>query len=336
MEESKSVDCGRRVVRAYKPTPAGVKVTVFKPRCKAWDCPHCRVQKSNAITKRITAFLGENQAYFYTLTFFQNESPEYIWQEMPKRWNLFRTRISQIYGRFEFVRVVESHKKRPFPHLHILATVNISETVLGAVAVECGFGYQIKKVKVNRSGVAAYMAKYLAKPWTNQEAAEIRKYLKIRVVSYSRGFPKLPGEAKEAAVYVQHNQELCAAETYKNGLAAEFGDGYQVAHIESGKRAHSYFIRREGGGGFITLSEIAARITAHTLVLDQYRQAQSELYVMPEDREQVLLADAYFSTFTKKSAAKLEAEILGRSRQDIADRGLKKYIAIRSGQYREA
>jgi hypothetical protein len=156
-------------------------------RCKSWDCHVCRRIKTDEYAKRMEKLHQFKNLWFYTLTYFHSCSPDEAWKTYSAAWNRFRTAIAKKYGSFNYVRVLESHKKSPYPHLHIIADVDIPPTYFNKEALSAGFGYQIDKQKITSDMAFGYIRKYLQKEWTNEEARWLRKKYRCRLVSFSRG-----------------------------------------------------------------------------------------------------------------------------------------------------
>jgi hypothetical protein len=156
-------------------------------RCKSWDCPTCRRVKTDQYAKRMQKLHGLPKLYFYTLTYFHSCTPDEAWKTYSKAWNRFRTALAKKYGSFNYVRVLESHKSSPYPHLHIIADIDIPPTYLNKEALSAGFGYQMDKQEITSDRAFGYIRKYLQKEWSNEEARWLRKKYRCRLISFSRG-----------------------------------------------------------------------------------------------------------------------------------------------------
>jgi len=234
--------CGSGVARIYQANENNIKVLAVKLRCGRWDCPSCAAHKARLIQERLKKFLAANKCWMYTFTFYQDKPPEQKWREMPKIWNLFRTRVTQKYGKFSYIRVVESHKKTPYPHLHVVANVDIPESEFGELAVECGFGYQLKKRECDEKA-PYYVTKYLTKEWDNKDSIFLRNKCKIRVVSWSRDLSKLWAQpAKKPTVSVHANVALAPPDFYKNLFRLEFPKGIKISLDNTYRRGHVWTI----------------------------------------------------------------------------------------------
>lgn len=161
-----------------------IRYKAFPARCDTWDCPICARIKANRYKVRLIPLFERQPLYFYTLTFYHKKDPFTVWKNISLCWNRFRTAAAKRYGSFNYVRVLEHHHKSPYPHLHIIADKHFEATWLGAEAIASGFGYQIDSQVVTGRGAAAYISKYLTKGWTDAYCKQIRKNLRLRVVSF--------------------------------------------------------------------------------------------------------------------------------------------------------
>lgn len=160
----------------------------FPMRCKSWDCPTCRSIKADDYRKRMLRVDDGRSLWMYTLTYFHNSGPEEAWKTYNDAWNRLRTHASKKYGTFNYIRVLESHKNSPYPHLHIIADIELKPTWLGPAALAAGFGYQIDTHLITGQGAMDYVRKYLTKKWNNAQGWALRKKYRCRVISFSRGF----------------------------------------------------------------------------------------------------------------------------------------------------
>jgi hypothetical protein len=159
----------------------------FPMSCKSWDCPSCRRKKAEDYRSRMNSIDDGRKLWFLTLTYFHNNSPLEAWRTYNVAWNRLRTHISKRYGSFDYIRVLESHKNSPYPHLHVILDAEMSHSFIGEAAVSAGFGYQIKYKPITADGCFAYIRKYLTKEWKNEEAWKLRKHCRCRIISFSRG-----------------------------------------------------------------------------------------------------------------------------------------------------
>jgi hypothetical protein len=167
---------------------AGTAILKAVPlRCKSWSCPICSEKKSNSYGKRIADSFGNQQLYFYTFTFYHSMDSLSCWKNQSKAWNHLLTILHKHYGRFSYVKVLESHRESPYPHLHVLTKRLFGAVILGQALVSAGFGYQSRVARVQSVGVSSYLRKYLGKSWTRADSSLLRKKLALRIVCFSRG-----------------------------------------------------------------------------------------------------------------------------------------------------
>lgn len=159
----------------------------FPLRCKSWDCPACRKIKADQYKHRMKLLFDGRKLFFYTLTFEHDIDVAQAWSHVNASWNRLRTVLNRHYGSFDYVRILEAHKKSPYPHLHIISDGNFKPSYFGPAAVSAGFGWQLNKQQVSGAGAADYVTKYLTKEWTNDEAKTYRKQFRCRIISFSRG-----------------------------------------------------------------------------------------------------------------------------------------------------
>jgi hypothetical protein len=132
------------------------------------------------------------QLYFLTLTYRRFISPELAWGSYNHAWNRLRTNMVKQFGKFSFVRVLESHNKTPYPHLHVIVDKGFRPHQFGPAAVHAGFGYQLKIQPITGDGARGYITKYITKKWRNEEGWRLRKLNRCRIVSFSRDLRQEP------------------------------------------------------------------------------------------------------------------------------------------------
>ena len=159
----------------------------FPIKCNSWDCPDCRRIKARKYRQRMGRIFDGRGLWFYTLTYRHFISPDLAWATYNQAWNRLRTNLVKQFGHFEFVRVLESHKQSPYPHVHLIADKNFPMTIFGPAAVHAGFGWQLSKKTVDNEDAGSYISKYLTKEWTNDESANLRRVYRCRIISFSRG-----------------------------------------------------------------------------------------------------------------------------------------------------
>jgi len=151
----------------------------------------------------------------YTFTYFHNVAPRKSWALAATAWNKLHIKLIHRYGRFSYVKVLESHKVSPYPHLHILSNKLFQARYLCTLALSCGFGYQNRITRVSPGGAGNYVSKYLTKSWSNEESIGLRTELRLRLVCYSRGlghgcvfhgryyFCRISGSKIDAVLYLR-------------------------------------------------------------------------------------------------------------------------------------
>jgi len=161
-----------------------VRYRVFPSRCHSWDCPECSRAKAAMYRKRMRPLFEKRQLYMYTFTYYHSRPPIEVWKDVAKSWNRFRTAATKKFGQFSYARILEHHHKSDYPHLHVIADINIPPGWFNRELISAGFGYQAKVVPITTDGAVLYVTKYLTKPWTSAECKAIRKTLKMRLISF--------------------------------------------------------------------------------------------------------------------------------------------------------
>jgi hypothetical protein len=179
--------CGHFYMSVYQDNGNTRRYAAFPLRCKSWDCPECRKVKARQYKARIKGFFEKPKLFFYTLTYYHNVTPEIAWSTYNESWNRLRTNLRKQYGAFEYIRVLESHKTSPYPHLHIICDKWFPPSKFGLAVVAAGFGYQIDAKPITSEGAGQYISKYLTKEWSNEKAWNLRKKYRCRIISFSSG-----------------------------------------------------------------------------------------------------------------------------------------------------
>jgi len=161
-----------------------ISYRVFPLRCHSWDCPVCSRIKSAAYRSRMTPIFDGRPLWMYTLTYYHNRPPLEVWRDYSIAWNRLRTAATKKYGEINYARILEHHHQSPYPHLHIIADVNLGDVWLATELCSAGFGYHAKKTPITSAAAATYVTKYLTKPWSNEGCKKIRKILHLRVISF--------------------------------------------------------------------------------------------------------------------------------------------------------
>lgn len=154
-------------------------------KCGKWDCPVCGIQKLKRIRKQLKWGLlnrfrdlqekGITDAWkymkFLSLTSYHKiESPEKAYKVMAAGWNKLLAAMKRKFGKVEFFKVVEPHKKDDYPHFH--AILWIKKYIPFEWIQNKWMKYEIGKfVNINNktdefqsvNHVANYVTKYLLK-----------------------------------------------------------------------------------------------------------------------------------------------------------------------------
>lgn len=179
--------CSKYYCSCFQDLTDATRYIAFPMRCKSWDCPDCRKIKAIEYTGRMSALQKLPNLYFYTLTYYHSVTPDKAWKDYNVAWNRFRTAAAKKFGSFNYVRVLESHKKSPYPHLHIIADQHFNATWFNREVLNAGFGFQMDAKEITSAGAFHYIKKYLTKEWTNEEAKWLRKKYRCRIITFSRG-----------------------------------------------------------------------------------------------------------------------------------------------------
>ena len=178
------VDCERFFLGIKSIEGTAVRYKGFPVRCNSWNCRTCARIKADKYRERMRPLFENGTLFFYTFTFYHGRPPMDVWADVSKAWNRLRTAAAKKYGSFSYARVLEHHHHSPYPHLHVIADIEFKPTWLGPELKRAGFGYQSICKPVTSEGAATYVTKYLTKPWTDEACKNIRKNLKLRIISF--------------------------------------------------------------------------------------------------------------------------------------------------------
>lgn len=164
-----------------------VKQEIFIPvRCKSWGCSPCRSIKARIVMDFIKRSFAGQSLFMLTFTDPHRGSALDAWQTLGSRWNLFRTWAVKTFGKFQYVRIIEPHKKGGWPHMHVLVNINMSEPKIRARLKGWNYGYIFDKMEISVTGAAQYVSGYLTKKWPDGLADRYRKESKTRIVQASQ------------------------------------------------------------------------------------------------------------------------------------------------------
>lgn len=254
------INCGNTYLSVFQDVGDARRYRAFPLRCKSWDCEECRKVKSKEYQNRIRRLFDGRQLYHYTLTYFHSNTPDAAWSTYNQAWNRLRTNLRKQYGRFSYVRVLESHEQSPYPHLHLLVDKGFKVSTFGVSAMSAGFGYQIKIRKVTTAGAMFYLTKYLTKPWASAEGWELRKKYHCRVISFSSDLCEKVKKSKsweilfmalgldEAVDIIRTDYTWRANSTYEVTAERSFAGNYETT---------VYFRMMPPGSPPLTISDVA-------------------------------------------------------------------------------
>lgn len=183
--------CGKQYHLVQSTENSNTSFTVYPHRCKSWDCAQCRRRKSKKVTSAIDSRFTTDSLYFLTLTFDHSRSLRETWQESGKAWNKLITHARKKNAPFSYIRIVEPHKNIPYPHYHVLVSIDIFTKDFFLYSKTLGFGQQQQQTRVTGARAKQYVTKYLGKAWPDNGSYQIRKETKTRVLSTSRDFGAL-------------------------------------------------------------------------------------------------------------------------------------------------
>lgn len=186
---------------------------LLRPRCKMWTCPYCseinrRVWRRHLKTKLSCAPLNSLEWSFSTLTL-----PEYV-HEMEteidrlfgsirfirNQWDRTMKTLKRQYGRFEYVRVLESHKSLAL-HVHLLASIHFDDLIERDKfhqspafqkifeSYEWGFT-DTRHMENGVTGTVNYVTKYMTKTSPNFHSAVSGAHLRRIQTSRKIGSPQ--------------------------------------------------------------------------------------------------------------------------------------------------
>ncbi len=173
-------------------------------RCKSWSCSICRPIKAKQVVDYVHANFDTKQLFMLTLTFFHDGPVSECWKTLGMKWNKMRTFIAKKYGRFDYLRIVEPHKKGGWPHLHILIKGCVIDKEITKMITKWGFGWNMHMKRISTARAKDYVSKYLTKEWPDNGAEVNRQSANTRIVSVSHGMPPVFSNKSEWNV-VQHS-----------------------------------------------------------------------------------------------------------------------------------
>lgn len=143
----------------------GSSLSVVPALCDSWGCRICGVRKGAHLRQEVQKAQGTyGLDSFWTLTCrTRSVTALESYAFVQKGWNICRTHLAHDYGRFSFVKVVES-TKRGYCHLHLLASLDMTPGELSSRwlrATDTSWQVSAESVSTERAG--NYITKYCAK-----------------------------------------------------------------------------------------------------------------------------------------------------------------------------
>ena len=185
------MECGKKYLYLRQKLNSHHLFAFVPARCKSWSCPVCRPLKSRIVKNYIRDNFNSPNLFMLTLTFYHTGSALDAWKKLGSCWNRLRTYVAKKYGKFDYIRVVEPHKKGGWPHLHILIKGCIIDSSILKKVTEWGFGWNAQVTPISSKSAGYYISKYLSKAITIISADLLRQSAKARIVCVSRGMPPI-------------------------------------------------------------------------------------------------------------------------------------------------
>lgn len=141
----------------------GAEVGIFPLLCGRWSCLNCGPRKARQTMVRIRRGMQLGTCRFFTITSPGGEDAATTYREFGRRWRRLYMRLVRMFGRIEYLGVVESQPKRGAAHFHVVYRgPYIPQAVLSRLAAASGFG-PIVDIRRSNPRLIRYLAKYLAK-----------------------------------------------------------------------------------------------------------------------------------------------------------------------------
>lgn len=198
------MDCCKTYLYIKKQETSLTTFAFVPARCKSWSCPECRKLKAGTVRNYVNDNFTDENLYMLTLTFYHTGSALECWKTLGKKWNVMRTYIAKKYGSFDYLRMVEPHKKGGWPHLHVLIKGCVIDRKITKMVCKWGFGWNMECQRISTKDASRYISKYLTKPWPDNNADLLRQLSRTRIVTVSRGMPAIFKKETEWEV-VQHS-----------------------------------------------------------------------------------------------------------------------------------
>lgn len=225
--------CSQKFLHLQKIDANEQSQLVVRMACGRWDCPDCRSKKSKKIQSFIKSRFKRKSMYMLTFTFFQSKSVIETWAGVGKAWNRFASYVRGSTGKFDYIRILEPHKKGGYPHMHVLTSTFVAKKKAVELITKHGFGWNFSSKKISLENAARYVSKYLSKEWFNAEYYHFREVAKTRLVQGSRGlgaiFKKTSSGWTLVEILDENTKSGRIKEIYLEALAAK----HTILHLDS-------------------------------------------------------------------------------------------------------
>lgn len=194
---------------------------VAQLRCKQWHCPYCARKNAEQWRAAIIDYVNNSNHHwsFLTLTladWVHKMHKDHVYDTgvhfIRVHWDRLMKRLKRWLGKFQYVRILESHKSGVI-HVHLLVSTWIPDSylvvrddgskynrsaILEAHLKDCGFGYihDARNLESPKTGnkyhagsVAAYVTKYMTKDLAKHDSE--RKKRRVNKIQTSRGIKRV-------------------------------------------------------------------------------------------------------------------------------------------------
>jgi hypothetical protein len=180
------MQCGKKFIFLERKDSSQTFHMSIRLRCNSWSCPYCAKRKASRLRKAIVTRFGQKSCYMLTLTLDQKETLEQAWSKINSKWNILNTLTKQQGYTYSYIRVIEPHKKKPYPHIHVIIDNFQAASFMQKKCVVAGFGWNAHILCLPSKTAASYAAKYCCKFSENKLAWSLRGKFSVRVVNCSR------------------------------------------------------------------------------------------------------------------------------------------------------
>lgn len=221
--------------------------TLFRARCKMWNCPYCAPINRRVWLGRIGLEIEKTESkngwYFWTLTLLgkDHESTAASLKKWRSVWNKFMQAVRRLIKEpMRYIRIFETHKSGSF-HVHMLADFSPDDVICKTdddnrenwtskkiakllKRFKMGWRHDIRPIKqygeaTQAQAVAGYVGKYLTKSVQGAVRDDLKNsgMGKIRMIQTSNGWAKTKRQTQEGWTWsvgnITFNQFLKAVES---------------------------------------------------------------------------------------------------------------------------